>query len=47
MPVFLSCGDGRPGPLDKAGAKADEIEAFDRVLNRSPAGRPASGPGCG
>ncbi|MEU8362562.1 alpha/beta hydrolase family protein [Nonomuraea sp. NPDC048882] len=39
VPVFLSCGDGRPGPLDKAGAKADEIEAFDRVLNRSLAGR--------
>jgi S-formylglutathione hydrolase FrmB len=37
--VFLSCGDGRPGPLDRAGAKADEIEAFDDVLNRSLAKR--------
>ncbi|WP_344490136.1 alpha/beta hydrolase family protein [Nonomuraea monospora] len=39
VPVFLSCGDGRPGPLDEAGAKPDEIEAFDNVLNRSLAKR--------
>lgn len=40
MPVFLSCGDGEPGPLD--GPDTSDVdrdtEAFDRVLNVSLAG---------
>ena len=40
-PVFLSCGDGVPGPLDgpDTGEFDQTTEAFDRILNRSLAAR--------
>ncbi|GIH22745.1 hypothetical protein Aph01nite_10550 [Acrocarpospora phusangensis] len=39
VPVYLSCGDGRPGPLDPPGTAFDEIEAFLATLNHSLADR--------
>jgi diacylglycerol O-acyltransferase / trehalose O-mycolyltransferase len=38
-PIYLSSGDGTPGPLDPAGTPADEQEAMIDELNRSLAGR--------
>ncbi|TMR08736.1 esterase family protein [Nonomuraea turkmeniaca] len=39
IPVFLACGDGRPGPLDPAGTQFDGDEAYLEMLNRSLADR--------
>lgn len=39
IPVYLSSGDGTPGPLDPPGAPADEIEAFVSELSHSLAAR--------
>jgi diacylglycerol O-acyltransferase/trehalose O-mycolyltransferase len=38
-PIYLSSGDGTPGPLDPPGTAPDELEAMISELNRSLAGR--------
>jgi diacylglycerol O-acyltransferase/trehalose O-mycolyltransferase len=39
IPIFVSCGDGRPGPLDPRGTLVDEVEQRIGAENRALANR--------
>src|SRR6476469_3477917 len=42
IPIFVSCGNGQPGPLDPRGASVDETEQLLGVENATLAARAAA-----